>query len=78
MNELKWEIIVWACTIAFYAGIMWSIQKQTQKQLNGVGGLARKIRDEQQDDFQAISLALMILAPEDKKSELAQILLPKK
>lgn len=78
MNELKWEIIVWACTIAFYAGIMWSIQKQIQKQLNGVGGLARKIRDEQQEDFQAISLALMIIAPEEKKQSVAQVLNPKK
>jgi hypothetical protein len=61
--------------VIFGAGGAWFLVKQMRRDLNGIGAKARLIEDKAADRYIAISFAILLSAPEDKRRAVAQILL---
>lgn len=72
--ELKWQIIAFVVPIIFSAGMLAAFVKIQRSQLNGIGNLARSIRDEHRRDFLLMVVVLMLLTPEDKRQQIAEMI----
>jgi hypothetical protein len=75
MNQFYFQAIIWAVGVIFGAGGAWAALRQTRRDMNGIGTKTRLIEDKAADRYTAISFAILISAPEDKRLAVAQILL---
>ena len=72
--ELGLQSLYYALSVAFGAGGTYFVIRQSRKDINGIG---RKLNGELARAgarHQNVTLALMLLAPEDKKRDLASLL----
>jgi hypothetical protein len=71
----EWVQIAFAVAgMVFLTGGAYGLLKQTRRDLNGLGSrLAREREEAQKRDRKAV-LAFMLLAPEDKRQQIAELL----
>lgn len=74
------QAAIWIVGLIWSAAVAWTTvrltQKQTTKQLNGVGNIAREAKKRGDSQYLALCLAIMLLAPEKDRAALAAMLKP--
>ncbi|MGA3295291.1 MAG: hypothetical protein ABSE45_15085 [Candidatus Acidiferrales bacterium] len=69
------QIAIAIAGVVFSAGGAMFLVKQMRRDLNGIGAKARLIEDKAADRYIALSFAILLSAPEGKRTAIAQILL---
>jgi hypothetical protein len=78
MNEAVVGLGIFLLGVAFTAGAYAASARAARKQINGLGGRVNRVQEHANKRIDRVTLAMVHIAPENKREELLRILLEDK
>lgn len=74
MTQVYFTLAIDLLWLAFVAGGVYVVVKQTRRDTNGIGAKLGKLKEISDERYRRVCLAMMLLAPENQKSQIAELL----
>jgi hypothetical protein len=74
MMQIWLTVLIALLQLAFTAGGVYVVVKQTRRDLNGLGAKVGRVKEINDERYLAVCLAIMLLASDEKNVQIAAIL----